>query len=123
MAQQFSEKRVSEIVTLVFNFSNGLPPNVILTGTPNVVVKPCVRPGVNLPSILYGQAIINQNALMLNKQDTEGNITTVTVPPFCAVLQPVANGVAKVSYRLEATCGTNAPPLMLTCVGILPIIA
>ena len=119
--QKFSAKRQSEIVNLVFNFLPGLPPNVILSGTPIVNCTPCVAPGVKLPSVLFGQAIINDTAITVNTMNEEGVITTITIPPYCAVLQPVASGVPKIEYEIEATCGTNSPPLTLSCVGILPI--
>lgn len=122
MGQRFKPKRQSSIVTLTFNFSPGLPEGVTLAGVPNVVVKPCVRPGVVLPTILYGQAILNQSTLTFTITDEQGNPTVITIPPFCAVQQPVANGVKNVDYDFFATCGTTQPPLTLTCEGTLPVI-
>ena len=121
MGQRFSSKRPSAIVTLTFNFVPGLPPNVVLAGTPQIVVKPCVRPGVSLPSILFGQAILNTQPLSFQVTNPDGTVSTVVIPPYCAVQQPVANGVPNIDYEFTATCGTTAPPLTLTCEGTLPV--
>ncbi len=118
---EFNPKRASEIVTLVFNFGLALPPNVLLSGTPFVVVKPRVRPGVSLPSILFGQAVLNSEAISVIKVDSAGNQTPITIPPLSAVLQPVTGGVPKVKYEIYATSDTTTPPLRLTCAGLLPI--
>lgn len=118
ITQRFDQKNPLEVITLTFDYINGLGVGEILTGTP--IVTCVVNLGTdNDPSaVLVGAPLINSAPIVV---PAIGLAVSYTIAIGCAIQQEVQGGLNQVDYLMTSSCATTNSPTLLALNAILPV--